>query len=81
MQKPDVVDDAWHGMWRNNKRLRLMKAWGPEASATAPRRTSRDVSALATGFVKSSRVAHPHQRSARVRVRLSVDGLGDWVTD
>lgn len=68
MQKPDVVEDSRHGMWRNKKRLRLMRALGAEGDCKAPRRTSqrRDVSAPSTGLVKSSRVAHPHQRGARV---------------
>lgn len=74
MQKPDVVEDARHGMWRNKKRLRQMRAWGPDVS-TSHESTSKRVSAP-TRLVKSSRVAHPRQRRARA-CSLSIC-LSDW---
>lgn len=69
MQKPDVVDEARHGMWRNKDRLRQMRAWGePEVPAMlhVARVNFRNVSAPPRVLVKSSRVVYPIQRGARV---------------
>lgn len=65
MQKPDVVEDARHGMWRNKKRLRPMRAWGPDVS-TSHESTSKRVSAADKTRQKQPRRSSSPETRARV---------------